>query len=210
MQHYLVRHVPESYLNWSHANLLSDFTLPWENRTAPHTEFRALWDETHLHFRFDCNDHDLVLPDGPMAKDRVLGSDRVEIFLAPDLSLKPYYCLEMSPRGDVLAYAANFYREMNWDWQCKGLQLTAHIEGNHYTVTGSLPLDTLRDLNVLKPGSSKFFAGLYRAEFHHQPDGAVHSGWMPWVNPQTERPDFHVPASFGVLELAEHASITSV
>lgn len=180
---------------------MTDFTFPWEERTAPFTEFRALWDETHLHFHFDCIDDDLVLPEGPTAKDRVLGSDRVEIFLAPDLSLKPYYCLEMSPRGDVLAYEANFYREMNWDWQCADLELTAHIQGNRYTVTGRLPLDTLRALNVLRPGSSEFFAGIYRAEFHHRPDGTVHSGWMPWVNPQTERPDFHVPASFGTFEL---------
>ena len=183
------------------AESLTDFTFPWEKRTAPHTEFRALWDETHLHFRFDCTDDDLVLPDGPTAKDRVLGSDRVEIFLAPDLTLKPYYCLELSPRGDVIAYEANFYREMNWDWQCEGLELTAHVEGNHYSVTCSLPLDTLRTLKVLKPGSSECLAGLYRAEFHHQLDGTIHSGWMPWMNPQTERPDFHVPASFGMLSL---------
>jgi hypothetical protein len=201
MKRYSVRHTTASPLDWSAADPLTDFTFPWEARTAPLTEFRALWDETHLHFRFDCVDDDLVLPEGPAAKDRVLGSDRVEIFLAPDLSLKPYYCLEMSPRGDVLAYSANFYREMNWDWQCNGLGLAAHVESNRYTVTGSLPLDTLRALQVLKPGSSEFVAGVYRAEFHHRPDGSVHSGWMPWVNPQTERPDFHVPASFGLFEL---------
>jgi Carbohydrate family 9 binding domain-like len=203
MKRYPVHNTSASPLDWSEAEPLTDFSFPWEKRTAPRTEFRALWDEAHVHFRFDCTDDDLVLPDGPTAKDRVLGSDRVEIFLAPDLSLKPYYCLEMSPRGDVLAYEANFYREMNWDWQCAGLQLNAHLEGNHYTVTGSLPLDTLRDMKVLKPGSSEFFTGLYRAEFHNQPDGTVHSGWMPWVNPQTERPDFHVPSSFGILELVK-------
>jgi hypothetical protein len=187
--------------DWSQAEALTDFTFAWENRAAPKTEFRALWNETHLHFRFDCQDDDLVLPDGSTVKDRVLGSDRVEIFLAPDLSLKPYYCLEMSPRGDVLAYEARLYREINWDWQCDGLQIEAHIDRNHYTVTGHLPLDTLRALNVLKPGSHELFAGIYRAEFHRKPDGSIHSGWMPWVNPQTERPDFHVPASFGMLEL---------
>ena len=201
MKRYPIRYTPASPLDWAVAEPLTDFTFPWESRTAPLTEFRALWNQTHLHFRFDCIDDDLVLPEGPNAKDRVLGSDRVEIFFAPDLTLKPYYCLEMSPLGEVLAYEANFYREMNWDWQCEGLQLTAHIEGNHYTVTGNLPLDTLRGLKVLKPASSEFFAGLYRAEFHHRPDGTVHSGWMPWINPQTERPDFHVPASFGMFEL---------
>lgn len=190
----------ESGLNWSEALMLNDFTFAWESRATPQTEFRALWDDERLHFRFDCVDDDLVLPDGSTAKDRVLGSDRVEIFFAPDLSLKPYYCLEMSPRGDVLAYKAEFYRQMDWNWQCDGLQLDAHIEGNRYSVTGCLPLDTLRDLNALKPDSSEVIAGIYRAEFHRKPDGTIHSGWMPWVNPHTERPDFHVPASFGVLE----------
>ncbi|MDZ4404401.1 carbohydrate-binding family 9-like protein [Prosthecobacter sp.] len=201
MKRYHVRSSASSILDWSQAEALTDFTFAWEDRAAPKTEFRALWDETHVHFRFDCQDEDLVLPDGPTAKDRVIDSDRVEIFFAPDLSLKPYFCLEMSPRGDVLAYEANFYREMNWNWRCEGLQIDAKIDNNHYTVTGSLPLDTLRELNVLKAGSNEIHAGIYRAEFSHKPDSTIHSGWMPWVNPQTERPDFHVPSSFGVLEL---------
>lgn len=199
MKRYRVRHT--STLDWSVAESLTDFSFPWEESAAPFTEFRALWDESHLHFRFDCHDDDLVLPDGADAKERVLGSDRVEIFLSPDLSLKPYFCLEMSPRGDVLDYEAIFYREMSWDWRCAGLSLSAEIMGNRYTVAGSIPLDTLRTLEVLKPNSREFYAGLYRAEFRHRPDGSVKSGWMPWVNPQTERPDFHVPASFGILEL---------
>lgn len=201
MKHYHVRSSASSILDWSQAEALTDFIFPWENKEAPKTEFRALWDKTHLHFRFDCQDEDLVLPDGPTAKDRVIDSDRVEIFFAPDLSLKPYFCLEMSPRGDVLAYEARFYREMNWDWHCEGLQIDAQIDNNHYTVSGCIPLDTLRQLKVLR--SREMHAGIYRAEFHHKSDGSVHSGWMPWVNPHTERPDFHVPASFGVLELVD-------
>lgn len=201
MKRYRVRHTSATALDWAVAESLTAFSFPWEESTAPFTEFRALWGENHLHFRFDCQDDDLVLPDGADAKERVLGSDRVEIFLSPDLSLKPYFCLEMSPRGDVLDYEASFYREMNWDWRCAGLSLAAEIMGNRYTVTGSIPLDTLRTLQVLKADSREFYAGLYRAEFRHIPDGSVQSGWMPWVNPQTERPDFHVPASFGILEL---------
>lgn len=201
MNRYPVRQTTDPVPEWATAEILTRFTFPWENREAPKTEFRALWDETHLHFRFDCQDDDLVLPDGPTAKDRVIDSDRVEIFFAPDLSLKPYFCLEMSPRGDVMPYEARFYREINWDWQCEGLQIDAHIENNHYTVSGSIPLDTLRQLKVLR--SREMHAGIYRAEFHHKADGSVHSGWIPWVNPHTERPDFHVPGSFGVLELVD-------
>ncbi|MBL9131495.1 MAG: carbohydrate-binding family 9-like protein [Verrucomicrobiaceae bacterium] len=200
MKRHLVSPASKNGLDWQNAAVLADFTFPWENRPAPQTEFRALNDENSLHFRFDCLDDDLVLPDAETSKERVLGSDRVEIFLAPDLSLKPYFGLEMSPRGDVLAYEARYYREINWDWSLDGLEIDTTIKGMLYTVTGRLPLATLRRLGVLR--GRELFAGLYRAEFHHQPDGSIHTGWMPWVNPHTEKPDFHVPASFGVLELA--------
>jgi hypothetical protein len=186
--------------DWSRADLLTDFTFAWENRLSPKTGFRAVHDTTHLHFRFDCLDDDLVLPNADSEMERVLGSDRVEIFFAPDLSLQPYYCLEMSPRGEVLAYKARFYREMDWDWSCDGLEIDAKIRDDGYSVTGRIPLATLRVLDVLR--GHEMHAGLYRAEFHHKPDGTVHAGWMPWVNPGTSKPDFHLPESFGMLHLA--------
>ncbi len=203
MKRYQVRRVPSRGLNWSAAELLNDFSFPWEKRAAPLTEFRALWDDERLHFRFDCVDDDLILPDGATAKDRVIDSDRVEIFLAPDRTLKPYYCFEMSPRGDVLAYKAEHYRKMDWGWRCDELKLAARMDGRHYTVSGSLPLETLRGLGVLKEGKSEIIAGIYRAEYFHNPDGTIHPGWMPWVNPQTAKADFHVPESFGTLELMQ-------
>ena len=201
MKRYQVHRASDPELNWDAAALLTGFSFAWEPRAAPQTEFRALWDEQRLHFRFDCLDDDLVLGAGGTSKERVLGSDRVEIFIAPDLSLRPYFCLEMEPRGEVLAYRGLFHRQFDWDWQCAGLELSACIEAARYTVQGSLPLATLRALGVLKPEALEFFAGVYRAEFSHKPDGSIHSGWMPWVNPHSERPDFHVPETFGVFEL---------
>lgn len=188
-------------LDWSRADVLADFKLAWEHALAPKTEFRALHDDRHLHFRFDCEDKDIVLGGGATVKDRALGSDRVEIFFATDLKLTPYYCLEMTPRGEALEYSARFHRRMDWDWTCDGLRLEGSIKRDHYRVTGSIPMATLGKLGVLH--GREICAGIYRAEFRHQPDGTIHSGWMPWINPQTDKPDFHVPASFGVLELAE-------
>lgn len=199
MKRYLVKNTTD----WSAATVLSDFSFAWETTRAPQTEFRAMHDGKQLRFRFDCVDADLVLAEGETAKDRVIDSDRVEIFFAPDLHLKPYYCLEMSPRGDILPYKASFYRQMDWDWRCDGLEVSAQIGQGRYTVSGSLPLQTLRALGVLKPDSREILAGLYRAEFYHLTNGTIHPGWMPWVNPRTETPDFHVPASFGILALAE-------
>ncbi|MCB1229027.1 MAG: carbohydrate-binding family 9-like protein [Verrucomicrobiae bacterium] len=204
MKRYLVHRASDSTpeLDWSVAETLTDFTFPWEDREPSPTEFRALWTEKALHFRFDCVDDDLVLAEGKDDAEKVIGSDRVELFLAPDLDLKPYHGLEMDPRGAVLDYAARYHREFDWDWQCDGLSLQTGIDGDRYHVIGSIPLSTLLSLGVLRPDSREFFAGVYRAEFSHRPDGEIHQGWMAWIDPKTEKPDFHVPASFGVFEMA--------
>jgi Carbohydrate family 9 binding domain-like len=196
-----VRSTPPHDLDWSAAELLTDFTFPWEEGPPPATEFRALWDEQHLHFRFDCVDEDLVLGEGETSRQRVLDSDRVEIFLTPKLTLNPYYGFEMAPSGEVLAYRARHYRQFDRDWTCDGLQFSGHLEERRYTVQGTIDMATLRALDVLKSGAREFFAGVYRAEFSRNPDGSIHQGWMPWINPRTERPDFHVPESFGTFEL---------
>lgn len=196
-------HPTRGKLDWSRAHSLTDFGFPWEKTAAPSTEFRALWDETHLHFRFDCVDHDLVLGGGETEKQRVLGSDRVELFFTPSLELNPYFCLEVAPNGDVYGYRAQTYRKFDDDFAWQGLALSALIDGASYTVSGSLPLSTLRLLGVLQSEARQLLVGVYRAEFWREAAGGVHFGWMSWVAPSTATPDFHVPSSFGVFELVD-------
>jgi hypothetical protein len=202
VKRYPVRATP-SNLDWSRAQLLTDFSLPWESTPTPSTEFRALWTETHLHFRFDCVDEDLVLGAGHTAKERVLGSDRVELFFTPDLELNPYFCLEMAPSGDVYGYRARTYRQFDDDFVWPGLTLASRVDGSRYEVLGRLPFDTLRALGVLQANSRELLVGVYRAEFWHEPTGGVHRDWMSWVDPRTQAPDFHVPSSFGLFELVD-------
>lgn len=187
--------------DWANARPLRAFAFPWEDRPAPFTEFRALWNDTRLHFRFECEDADLVLADGATPAERALGSDRVEIFLTPDLSLRPYFCFEMDPRGNVLQYRASFHRQFDRDWSCPGLEIHTSLEAARYSVTGSLLMADLRAWQVLKPGSSEILAGIHRAEFSHRADGGIHPGWMTWAAPLSEKPDFHIPSAFGILEL---------
>jgi hypothetical protein len=143
------------------------------------------------------------LGQGATEKERVLGSDRVEIFVTPDLGLNPYFCLEMAPNGDFYGYRARTYREFDDDFQWQGLELSSRIAGTRYTVEGSLLLSTLRELGVLAPGARQLLAGVYRAQFSHLPNGDVHRGWMSWLDPKTVKPDFHVPSSFGAFELVD-------
>jgi hypothetical protein len=201
MKHYYVKKCTSALPCWESAVVLSDFSFPWEDKVAPATRFQALWDDERLYFRFECHDENLVLGTGATLKERVLASDRVEIFLTPDLSLTAYFCFEMSPAGEALMYKAAFYRQVDWEWSCESLKLAAVRPETGYTVEGSLALQDLREWGVLKPDATEFFAGVYRGEFSHLADGTVKPGWMPWVSPGTERPDFHVPGSFGIFEL---------
>lgn len=75
---------------------------------------------------------------------------------------------------------------------------------------------------LAKPGrGSRIRCGLYRAEFSHDRSGkpveqreTIHNRgrrldgpppieeWISWVDPKTPEPDFHVPSSFGWMEIA--------
>jgi hypothetical protein len=202
MKRYAVRSAKDG-VDWSRAVCLTDFRFPWETTAPAATEFRALHTEERLCFRFDCVEADLVLGHGATEKERVLGSSRVEIFMTPDLGLNPYFCLEMAPSGDAYGYRARTYRELDDDFQWRGLELSSSIAGTRYTVEGSVPLATLRELGVLQPGARQLLAGVYRARFSHLPEGGVHRGWMSWLDPKTVKPDFHVPSSFGTFELGD-------
>ena len=187
---------------WGLAVELGDFSFPWTDKEAPETLFKALWDDDLFYFRFEVVDEDVVLAEGADSKEKVVGSDRVEIFFTTGDDLEPYYGLEMDPRGEVLPYETRHHRQFNWDWSCPGLKICPMLTDVGYDLQGSIPLQTFRDLGCLheKDGRSFLKAGLFRAEFSHGVgDEAVKDDWISWVDPGGEIPDFHVPSAFGVL-----------
>ncbi len=188
---------------WQKADLLSDFSFPWLDRQAPETLFRALWDDENFYFRYDVEDADVVMVEGANSMEKVMGSDRVEIFFTTGDELDPYYGLEMDPRGEVLPYETRYHREFNWDWSCPELQVWPELTEQGYNLEGAIPLQTFRDLACWfeKDGQPYLKAGLFRAEFSHGAEGQpVVEDWISWVDPKVEVPDFHLPSAFGVLE----------
>ncbi len=192
--------------NWQVAQVLTDFSFPWSTRAPSATEFRAVWDTQQWYFRFDVADSDVVLSNGADAMQKVIGSDRAEIFFSTGPDLNPYFGIEIDARGEVLDYAARYHRQMNWDWTCEGLVVAASLTHTGYVVEGRIPLATFRKLSCLHRDDTGEYlqAGLYRAEFSRDPGGgAVIEDWMSWVDPQVAAPDFHVPTSFGMIRLSE-------
>ena len=179
------------------AGWLTDFTFPWLDRTPPETRFRGWHTDGYFHFEFAVVDMDLVLDESEDDDQKVLGSDRVELFFSPteDLS-QPYFGLEMEPRGLVYDYRARFHREFDPAWSMVGLTFQGAFTEDGYRVRGRLPLDELRDLKCLKGG--RMVTGVYRGEFSHTDSGEVRQDWISWVDPGTDIPDFHIPETFGM------------
>lgn len=178
------------------ATWLTEFSFPWLDCEVPETRFRAWRNADDLCFEFQVRDDDLVLDESPEDDDKVLGSDRVELFFSPtpDLSL-PYYGFEMDPRGLVFDYEATYHRNFTSRWTLPSLHTNGTVTADGYCLEGSFPLDDLKQLGCFH--GSEIIAGVYRAEFSHNPDGSIEQNWISWIDPETEIADFHIPETFG-------------
>ena len=129
---YTVQYLPQvqieldGHLNevqWSLATIESDFIFPWQERTAPNTDFRALCDDDYFYFAFRVMDADLfVLADLPEEGYAVF-EDRVEMYFARDDQMQNYYCIEIDPHGRTMDYSGAYYRQLDLNWHCPTLSL---------------------------------------------------------------------------------------
>lgn len=182
--------------HWDKAEVLSDFTYPWQTDTPPKTTFNALHDATHFYFFFEAFDSEIQEKLHRLKTVEPRHSDRVEIFFKKDDAMDPYYCLEMDPLGRAMDFEGRFYRQSNhsWNWPEGHFTFQASVHSEGYSVTGSISLSSLRDLGMLEHTTLQ--AGLYRCHYVGE-----EPTWISWVEPNSEKPDFHIPSSFGTLLL---------
>lgn len=209
-KHYQVKYVDQALAlsgkgsdpMWETANLLSDFTYPWREEAAPPTDFRALWNDEWFYFLYRATDENVIQKQEGQGERDVVNSDRVEIFFKADDQMDPYYSLEMDALGRVLDTEGRFYRKVDfgWNWPEGHLLLKASIDEDGYWVEGAISFESLRQLGMYKD-DQLLRAGLYRGEYQHTAADEVVVKWISWVIPDSEKPDFHIPSSFGILEL---------
>ncbi|MFT5749023.1 MAG: hypothetical protein ACI93S_000276 [Ancylomarina sp.] len=186
---------------WDKAIVISDFSFPWEYERAPKTEFRALYDNEYFYFRFDVEDENVLTFVKNNHRMEVVHSDRVEIFFRQDEKLDPYYCLEMDAIGRVLDYKTRYYRDFEYEWSWPGSEsilVKASETNNGYVVEGKITLSSLKELGLLK--GSTLQVGLYRGYCMRLPNPEGKLRWISWINPKVDKPDFHIPSSFGLLK----------
>jgi hypothetical protein len=186
---------------WRNANVLTDFSVPWEETMPPATEFRAIHNNDWLFCLFSVTDDSINVLVDKNDKMETAASCRTEIFFKIDDNLSPYYCLEIDPLARVLDYRAEFHRQfdMNWSWPAGHLKIKTDKKDEGYTIEIAISKKSLTDLGLLKNNTLQ--AGLYRADCLALNGSCTRFQWMSWVKPDSETPDFHIPSSFGVLKL---------
>ncbi len=209
--------------SWDHAVVERQFTFPWRHTSAPRTELRALWDDSYFYFTFRVQDSDVVVLDHYRDEQDAVFEDRVEMFFSRDEQMLEYFCVEIDSLGRAFDYRASFYRRFDPTWQLAGLEVRGTTRPDGYEIEGRIPLTRFPELGLAAVRSgARIRCGLYRAEFSHDRSGrAVQSrpslhtlgresegpppveAWATWVDPHTNEPDFHVPASLGWLAFVE-------
>ncbi|MEO8275861.1 MAG: carbohydrate-binding family 9-like protein [Thermoanaerobaculia bacterium] len=165
------------------------------------TAVELCWDESHLHVRFRCEDHDawstFTERDAPLWQQEV-----VELFLAPgDEVPKSYFEFEISPAGVLFdARVVNPHGDrlgmtVDMQWNCAGVEWSASPAGEKQNWLAELSLPW-RGLD-LSAAPERLRANFFRIE---RPRGgeAEFSCWSPTF---TSPADFHRPERFGNLSL---------
>ena len=188
-------------LFWERANCLTDFCSPWQNDLFSKIEFRALWDLENFYFNFRVFDTDIYIDRKDDSIESIGNSDRVELFFRTNDSLDPYYCLEMDTDARIMDFKArpNKDFDFNWKWPKNDLEVKSSKAEKSFIVEGRISIKSLEELNLIHDNVIE--AGVYRAKFSKNESLNYEPTWIPWVNPETATPNFHIASSFGKFKL---------
>lgn len=195
--------------SWLAATVIDSFSFPWwTSGDREHTEARLLWDEKSLYVGFRAIDSHvsatLTERDDPVSRD-----DCVEVFIAPDTAdVSIYYNFEFNALGTILDRSPHERRSSNWN--ADSLRVAVAIEGtinqqdgvdSLWTTEIAIPFDTFTGFapNVPPVDGDVWRLNLYRT------GGAINLQYITWSPTLAEKPNFHVPARFGVVHFSSAA-----
>ncbi len=186
---------------WKAAIELTDFRLHWDADEPPATSFKALHDDLFLYLLYSAKDpfiqHKLKTLDTIPA----VHSDRVEIFFKGINDTLPYYSLEMDCLGRLFDSQGRFgkYIDADWHWPTKDLEIKTQVFDDRYTLEARISKSSLNSFGLIT--DNKIHAGIYRADYITNDMGERSPHWISWVKPDSPKPNFHIPSSFGLIVL---------
>jgi alpha-galactosidase len=188
------------HAEWERASAVS-ITRYWSGEDAPmgrHAEARIVWSDAAMCVRFDCRQSEpLVVSNEPQREEKTVGlweRDVCEIFIAPNADdPERYFEFEAAPTGEWLDLAIHrmpLKRETDWQYR-SGMTAHARILEGRVLVCMRLPWKAF----PRQPrAGARWRANLFRCV-----GAGSERGYLAWQPTRTERPDFHVPESFGWL-----------
>lgn len=173
------------------------FSSDWQdNHPDPQlqTEVRLLWSSEALYIRFVCHYRGLWLfddsdPNG--RRDQLWDRDVAEAFLQPDPSQPRFYReFEVSPNG--MWVDLDIFPGGRADLK-SGMQRSVWLDERRMTWAAELEIP-MHALAMRFDPAHPWRVNFYRIEGKQEP--RTYLAWQPTRTPQ---PNFHVPATFGVL-----------
>ncbi|MDX1984820.1 MAG: carbohydrate-binding family 9-like protein, partial [Bryobacteraceae bacterium] len=189
---------------WRQAPAAGDFHFNWwKSGEKEQTVAKLLWDDENLYVSYYCHDKHIAAQvierHGPVSLD-----DSVEIFLSPNPA-KPrnYYGFEMNVIGTMLNFIrADWYKGPFFS-EPEGVRLRTSFHGmrvkqdaagdNHWILEVAIPLKNFeKDAAHTPPVEGDTWrVNLNRA------GGKTNAQYSTWSPVASEKPNFHVPESFG-------------
>lgn len=186
--------------DWSQVAPLR-FCCDWQGKNpdaARETELRLLWTSSTFYARFVCRYRELFVFDDSDAngrRDHLWERDVAELFLQPDPTHPSFYKeFEVSPNG--LWIDLDIFPGGRRDLQ-SGLRHSAWLDRERHIWAAELAIP-MRSLTDAFDPAAVWRSNFYRIEGRVEP--RFYSAWQPT---HTEKPNFHVPGSFGKLRFVE-------
>ncbi|MDN5202164.1 DUF4838 domain-containing protein [Fulvivirgaceae bacterium BMA10] len=172
--------------DWPPHPFIEELTAVWRDSISDSTVFDSKLTEEDFLFYFSTMDSTLTTV--PFDKElSVAEGDRVELFFSANKDMSNYYCLEISPTGDILDYQAKHYRQFDEKWNFETIEVATSFLENRYIVEGRIALNELNKLGL----GNEFNLGIFRADFKNEEEVV----WYSWAIPDSKEPDFHIPSA---------------
>jgi hypothetical protein len=187
---------------WKKAAVLSDFHTSCNNGETEPMNFKALWDNMFLFFRFEVKNTVTYL-DSPFDHSKDVGNlDRIELIFRSN-PRTVYYCIGIDAKTQTVNFKTTTFPykkfDFGWSWPENEIMIISVVTNFGYIVEGKISIKSLKELHLIKNRTLQ--VGIYRVHyiqkdyFDYLPVGTT------WVKSESKTPDFHLPSSFGTFSL---------
>jgi len=179
---------------------------------VPKVQAKVLYDDDNLYVIFRAEDH-YVKAIAQKPNSRVSGDSAVEFFFTPGPDIaKGYVILEINCIGTMLfAHADTSWQDHQFvdEADAKKIEIAHSLpepieteieEPTTWTLEFRIPLEMINKYRpIIKPAPGV----IWRANFYKLASDTTHPHYFTWSQIVAEKPHFHMPKFFGILEFTE-------